>query len=64
VRSLWDDSQDHLMSGVLMEGRYRIEDVRSRTAIRSEALEKILGALNRHGIPLAAQPLKMLNQID
>jgi small-conductance mechanosensitive channel len=42
VRSLWDDAQGHLMSGVLIEGCYRIENVRSRTAVRSEVLEKIL----------------------
>jgi len=64
VRSLWDDSRGHLMAGVLIEARYRIEDVRNRTVIRSKVLEKILKALNRHGIPFAAQPIKMSNQID
>ena len=64
VRSLWDDSRGHLMAGVLIEARYRIEDVRNRTVIRSKVLEKILKALNQHGIPFAAQPIKMSNQID
>ena len=64
VRSLWDDSRGHLMAGVLIEARYRIEDVRNRTVIRSKVLEKILEALNRHGIPLAAQPIMMSNQTD
>jgi len=64
VRSLWDDSRGHQMAGVLMEARYRIKDVRNRTVIRSKVLEEILGALNRHGIPLAAQPIKILNETD
>lgn len=59
VRSLWDDSQGHLMAGVLMEGRYRIENVRNRTAIRSEVLEKILQTLRNHRVPLSAQPVQL-----
>lgn len=59
VRSLWDDSQGHLMAGVLMEGRYRIENVRNRTAIRSEVLENILQTLRKHRVPLSAQPVQL-----
>ena len=59
VRSIWDDSKGHLMSGVLVEGRYRIENVRNRTAIRSQVLEEILTALNSHGIPIAAQHVQL-----
>ena len=59
VRSLWDDSQGHLMAGVLMEGRYRIENVCNRTAIRSEVLEKILQTLRNHRVPLSAQPVQL-----
>ena len=57
VRSLWDDSRGHLMAGVLVEGRYRIEDVCKRTAIRSEVLERLLEGLQKNGIPMAAQPV-------
>ncbi len=59
VRSLWDDTQGHLMSGVLVEGRYRIAEVRKRTVVRSEVLEKLLRALQENHIPLAAQPVQI-----
>ena len=59
VRSLWDDSRGHLMAGVLVEGRYRIEDVRNRTAIRSQVLQKLLEGLQESGIPMAAQPIQI-----
>ncbi|NQT38490.1 MAG: mechanosensitive ion channel family protein [Planctomycetes bacterium] len=59
VRSLWDDSQGHLMAGVLMEGRYRIENVRKRTPIRSEVLETLLGLMQRNGIPMASHPVRI-----
>jgi len=60
VRSLWDDAQGHLMSGVLVEGRYRIEDVRRRTVVRSEVLERLLVALRENDIPMASQPLRVV----
>ena len=60
VRSRWDDVQGHLMAGVLVEGRYRIAEVRQRTVVRSEVLEKLLKALQRNGIPMAAQPVQIV----
>lgn len=60
VRSLWDDDRGHLLAGVLLEGRYRIEDVRKRTAIRSDVLERILTSLQENNIPLAAQPVELI----
>ena len=59
LRSLWDDSRGHLMAGVLVEGRYRIEDVRNRTAIRSQVLQKLLEGLQKSGVPMAAQPVQI-----
>ena len=59
VRSLWDDTQGHLLAGVLIEARYRIEDIRKRTTIRSALLEKVLGVLQTNGIPLASQPIQI-----
>jgi len=59
VRSLWDDAQGHLMAGVLVEGRYRIENVRKRTVVRSEVLERLLKALQQNGIPMASQPVQI-----
>ena len=53
VRSLWDDRGGHQLSGVLLEGRYRIGNVRKRTAIRSTMLTKILTTLQENNIPLA-----------
>jgi small-conductance mechanosensitive channel len=64
VRSLWDDSRGHLLAGVLLEGRYRIEDVRRRTVIRSKVLESILKALKSHGVPFPAQPVRVMNGGD
>lgn len=42
VRSLWDEESGALGSGVLMEGRYKISDVRERTRIRSRVLTNLL----------------------
>ncbi len=62
VRSLWDDAQGHLLSGVLMEARYKIDNVRKRTAIRSIVLQNILKALRDNNIPLAAPTVKVQAQ--
>jgi len=59
IRSLWDDEQGHLLSGVLFEARYRLEDVKSRTALRSEVLANLIRDFQRHKIPMASMPLKM-----
>ncbi|MEE9126125.1 MAG: mechanosensitive ion channel family protein [Planctomycetota bacterium] len=59
TRSLWDVTRGHLLSGVLMEGRYRISDVRDRTRIRSRVLQRILADLNAAGLPLAAQRVEI-----
>lgn len=53
IRSVWDTTRGHLLSGVLMEGRYRIPDVRYRTRIRSAVLENLLSDLRAAGVPLA-----------
>ena len=59
VRSLWDDRGGHQLAGVLLEGRYRIDNVRKRTAIRSTVLSKVLKSLRKHHIPLAVAGLKI-----
>ncbi len=59
IRSLWDDDQGHLLSGVLYEARYRLEDVTRRTVLRSEVLTNIIRDFQTHGIPMASMPLKM-----
>ncbi len=62
TRSLWDDNRGHLLSGILLEVRYRILDVRNRTAIRSTVLEKLLPALKANNIPLATQQIHYIKQ--
>jgi len=62
TRSLWDDNRGHLLSGILLEVRYRIVDVRNRTAIRSTVLEKLLPALKANNIPLATQKIHYIKQ--
>jgi len=53
VRSLWDEKAGHMTSGVLMEGRYQIANVRERTVIRSEVLKHVAQALRASEIPMA-----------
>ncbi len=53
VRAMWDTTAGHLQSGILMEGRYRIADVRDRTRIRSGVIENLLHDLREAGVPLA-----------
>jgi len=59
VRSLWDDNGGHMGSGILMEGRYHIEDVRNRTKIRSEVLKSIKRDLAAAGISLASPRVRI-----
>ncbi len=59
VRSLWDDRGGHQLAGVLLEGRYNIENVRKRTAIRSIVLSKVLKSLRVNHIPLAVAGLRI-----
>lgn len=59
TRSIWEDTRGHLLAGVLLEVRYRIDDVRERTRIRSRALEAILAGLRERGVPLAAPRVRV-----
>lgn len=58
IRSL-DDSQGNMLTGILIEARYRIEDVRKRTIIRSEVLQKVLEKLRDHNIPVATPKMRL-----
>lgn len=58
IRSL-DDSQGNMLTGILVEARYRIEDVRKRTIIRSEVLQKVLEKLRDHNIPVATPKMRL-----
>ena len=61
VRSL-DDSGGNMLTGVLMEARYRINNVRNRTMIRSEVLHKIIDQLRIHNIPIATPKIRLENE--
>jgi len=60
VRSIWDDDQGHLLSGVLYEARYRLEDVKKRTVLRSTVLENLIEVFQENGISMAALPVKQV----
>jgi len=64
TRSLWDDTRGLLLSGVLLEGRYRLENVRARTVIRSNVLEMVLKSFQEHNIPLAMHPVVIKGSAD
>jgi small-conductance mechanosensitive channel len=59
IRSLWDDNRGHQLSGILVEVRYCIDDVRNRTKIRSHMLKVLLAELQKNKIPLAFQLVKI-----
>ncbi len=62
IRSMWDDDLGHQLSGVLFEARYFLEDVKQRTTIRSKVLEGIITGFNEHNIPMASQPMSVVNR--
>lgn len=59
VRSLWDEGGGHMLSGILLEGRYRIDDVRRRSKIRSVVLTAITEACQNEGIALASPRVRV-----
>jgi small-conductance mechanosensitive channel len=62
TRSLWDDARGHSLTGILLEVRYRLPDVRQRTTIRSLVLEKLLKALREQNISLAMQQIQYIHK--
>ncbi|MGC6426911.1 MAG: mechanosensitive ion channel family protein [Akkermansiaceae bacterium] len=59
VRSLWDEGGGHMLSGILLEGRYRISDVRHRSKIRSVVLKNITKACQGENIALASPRVRV-----
>jgi len=59
VRSLWDDKGGHQPAGVLLEGRYKINNVRRRTSIRSTVLTEVLKIFQKNDVPLAVPGLRI-----
>lgn len=62
IRSMWDDDQGNMNAGILFEARYRLEDVKTRTPKRSEVLENILRDFQAANIPMAAAPIRLVNE--
>ena len=60
IRSIWDDDQGHLLSGVLYEARYRLVDVKTRTTLRSVILENLIKEFHKNNINMAALPIKQV----
>jgi small-conductance mechanosensitive channel len=60
IRSIWDDDQGHLLSGVLYEARYRLVDVKTRTTLRSVILENLIKEFHNNNISMAALPIKQV----
>lgn len=58
IRSIWDDDQGHMLSGVLYEARYRLIDVTTRTTLRSTVLESLIQMFHDNDIPMASLPIK------
>lgn len=58
IRSIWDDDQGHMLSGVLYEARYQLIDVTGRTRIRSAVLESLIKEFHDNDIPMASLPVK------
>ena len=61
IRAMWDDDQGSLNAGVLFEARYKLEDVKTRTPLRSQVLENILKDFQSAGISIAATPVKIVS---
>ena len=59
VRGIWDDDRGHQLSGVLVEGRYFIENIRERTRVRSQVLRSLIQHLNAAKIPFATQHMRI-----
>ena len=60
IRSIWDDDQGHMLSGVLYEARYRLVDVTTRTTLRSTVLESLIKEFHDNDIPMASLPIKRI----
>jgi len=58
IRSIWDDDQGHMLSGVLYEARYKLVDVTTRTTLRSTVLESLIQEFRKNDIPMASLPVK------
>jgi small-conductance mechanosensitive channel len=59
IRSMWDDKGGHVLGGILLEGRYRIDEVSRRTRIRSGVLNNLHHSLKEAAVPFPALSTKV-----
>ena len=64
IRSLWDDSLGTVAPGILLEGRYYLNDVRHRTKVRSIVLDRIITALRKNNISFPHPSIQISNNIS
>jgi len=64
IRSLWDDSLGTVAPGILLEGRYYLDDVRHRTKVRSIVLNGIIAALRKNNISFPQPHIQISNNIE
>ena len=64
IRSLWDDSLGTVAPGILLEGRYYLDDVRHRTKVRSIVLNGIIAALRKNNISFPQPQIQISNNIE
>ena len=59
-----DDASGRMLTGILVEARYHLTDVRKRTVVRSEVLEAILDNLRQQQIPIATPKVRLEQELD
>ena len=59
LRELWHDEGGHQPSGVLMEGRYKLIEIKKRTPVRSEILRNVLSHFHKEGIRFASPEIRL-----
>ena len=64
IRSLWDDSLGTVAPGILLEGRYYLNDVRHRTKVRSIVLNGVIAALRKNNISFPQPHIQISNNIE
>ncbi|MEN8140682.1 MAG: mechanosensitive ion channel domain-containing protein [Thermodesulfobacteriota bacterium] len=57
-----DDAQGHLLTGIMVEARYHIGDIKGRTLIRSQVLKIVLAALRENNIPVATPLARYMSE--
>ena len=64
IRSLWDDSLGTVAPGILLEGRYYLNDVRHRTKVRSIVLNGVIAALRKNNISFPKPHIQISNNTE